>query len=378
MERGGASSCGGVRVPIWKQFLVLVLLGIVGAGGYEAYRTHLASETAASTSAGNREVPVEVALVERRRLSRTVEAVGSTRARQSIEIVPLASGRVEEIAFTPGQKVAAGQVLVRLDSDIERANLAEAEALLVEKDQAIERTRRLQRTNAVALAALEQVTAERAAAEAAVERTRRRLSDRVIRAPFSGVVGLTDVDLGARVDDETVLTTLDDLSEVEVEFSLPETLFSEIAAAQLVSARSAAFPRRIFHGRVAAIGSRIDAVSRSFRVRAIIPNPEGVLPSGMFMSLTLTLAEAEALVVPEEAVLVQAADTFVFVVEDGRAVRRKIVSGQRQDGLIAVTDGLTGEEAVVTRGLQRIRDGAQVRVLGDPLDTAQHDPAGSG
>ncbi|WP_325166428.1 efflux RND transporter periplasmic adaptor subunit [Thermohalobaculum xanthum] len=365
-------------MPIWKQFLVLVLLGIVGAGGYEAYRTHLASETAASTSAGNREVPVEVALVERRRLSRTVEAVGSTRARQSIEIVPLASGRVEEIAFTPGQKVAAGQVLVRLDSDIERANLAEAEALLVEKDQAIERTRRLQRTNAVALAALEQVTAERAAAEAAVERTRRRLSDRVIRAPFSGVVGLTDVDLGARVDDETVLTTLDDLSEVEVEFSLPETLFSEIAAAQLVSARSAAFPRRIFHGRVAAIGSRIDAVSRSFRVRAIIPNPEGVLPSGMFMSLTLTLAEAEALVVPEEAVLVQAADTFVFVVEDGRAVRRKIVSGQRQDGLIAVTDGLTGEEAVVTRGLQRIRDGAQVRVLGDPLDTAQHDPAGSG
>lgn len=355
-----------------------MLLGIVGAGGYEAYRTHFAPEPEAAASSGKREIPIEVSLVERRRLSRTVEAVGSTRARQSIEIVPLASGRVEEIAFTPGENVATGQVLVRLDDDIERANFAEAEALLIEKDQAIERTRRLQRTNAVALAALEQVTAERAAAEAAVERARRRLADRVIRAPFSGVVGLTDVDLGARVDDETVLTTLDDLSEVEVEFSLPETLFAEIAPAQLVAARSAAFPGRAFEGRVVAIGSRVDPVSRSFRVRAVVPNPEGVLPSGMFMSLTLTLAEAEALVVLEEAVLVQAADTFVFVVEDGRVVRRKIVTGQRQDGRIAVVQGLVGGETVVTRGLQRVRDGAPVKILGNALDTAQRDPAGNG
>ncbi|MDT8343604.1 MAG: efflux RND transporter periplasmic adaptor subunit, partial [Thermohalobaculum sp.] len=201
---------------------------------------------------------------------------------------------------------------------------------------------------------------------------------RVIRAPFAGVVGLTETDLGARIDDETVVTTLDDLTEVEVEFSLPETLFAEIAAGQTLAARSAAFPDRVFEGRVDTIGSRIDAVSRAFKVRAVIPNPEGVLPSGMFMSLTLTLAEAEALMVPEEAIVVQAAEVFVFVVANGRAERREVTTGQRQAGWIAVTAGLAPGEQVVTRGLQRVRDGVPVKVLGAALDTAARVPAGNG
>ncbi|MCL5778403.1 efflux RND transporter periplasmic adaptor subunit [Limibaculum sp. FT325] len=359
--------------------MVLGLLAAIGFGGYEGYRAHFAPHAGANGSDGKpRQIVVEVAPAEMRTMRRGVEAVGSTRARQSIEIVPLASGRVEEIAFAPGQPVEAGAVLIRLDDDIERANLAEAEALLIEKDQAVERTQRLQRTNAVALATLEQVIAERAAAEAAVDRARRRLADRVIRAPFAGVVGLTDIDLGARVDDEVVLTTLDDLTEVEVEFSLPETLFAEIAPGQPIEAASAAFPGRSFVGRVATIGSRVDPVSRAFRVRAVIPNPEGVLPSGMFMSLTLTLSEAEALVVPEEAIVVQAAQVYVFVVQDGQARRRAVTTGQRQGGRIAVTEGLAPGELVVVRGLQRVRDGSAVRIAGEDDDATARGPAGSG
>lgn len=374
-----SAAANEVRVAIWKQFVVLALLAAIGFGGYEGYRAHFAPHAGANGSDGKpRQIVVEVAPAEMRTMRRGVEAVGSTRARQSIEIVPLASGRVEEIAFAPGQPVEAGAVLIRLDDDIERANLAEAEALLIEKDQAVERTQRLQRTNAVALATLEQVIAERAAAEAAVDRARRRLADRVIRAPFAGVVGLTDIDLGARVDDEVVLTTLDDLTEVEVEFSLPETLFAEIAPGQPIEAASAAFPGRSFVGRVATIGSRVDPVSRAFRVRAVIPNPEGVLPSGMFMSLTLTLSEAEALVVPEEAIVVQAAQVYVFVVEDGQARRRAVTTGQRQGGRIAVTEGLAPGELVVVRGLQRVRDGSAVRIAGEDDDATARGPAGSG
>lgn len=352
-------------MSVWKQFLVLVALALMALGGYEGYRRYLAPpDEAAEGRARGREVAVEVAEASERRLPRTVEAVGTTRARQSIEVVPVTSGNVVEIAFTPGQHVSAGQVLVRLDDDIERANLTDAEAQLVERDQAVERAARLQQSNSVALATVEQVTAAKAAADAEVERARRKLADRAIRAPFDGVVGLSDIDLGARVDDETVLTTLDDLSEVEVQFSLPETLFAEIAPGQPIDARSAAFPERIFNGRVAHIDTRIDPVSRAFKVRAVIPNPEGILPSGMFMSLTLTLSESDALVVPEEAIVVQAAETFVFVVEDGRAARRTVATGQRRDGVVAVTDGLAAGETVLVRGLQRVRDGSAVKIVG--------------
>jgi membrane fusion protein (multidrug efflux system) len=351
---------------IWKQLLLILVLAGLAVGGYEGYRTHFAPrEEERSERKGSREIPVEVGQAERRILQRNVEAVGTTRARRSVEIVPLASGRVIEVAFRPGQHVGAGDVLLRLDDDIERANLAEAEALLVEQEQAVERGARLQLSNSIARATIEQITAAKAAADAAVDRARRRLADRVIRAPFAGVVGLSDVDVGARIDDDTVVTTLDDLNEVEIQFSLPETLFAEIASGQTISARSAAFPDRTFVGRVAHIDSRIDPVSRSFKARALVPNPDGLLPSGMFMSLTLTLSESEALVVPEEAIVVQAADTFVFVVEDGRAVRRAVTTGQRREGVVAVASGLEQGEVVVTRGLQRVRDGAAVKTIDD-------------
>jgi len=167
-----------------------------------------------------------------------------------------------------------------------------------------------------------------------------------------------------------VLTTLDDLTELEIEFSLPEMLFAEIRAGQAVSARSAAFPDRSFTGTVATIDSRIDPVSRAFRVRAVIPNPEGILPSGMFMFLTLTLSETEAVVVPEEAIIVQAAETYVFTVDGARAKRRTVVTGQRREGVVAILSGMLPGEAVVTRGTQRLRDGSEVKIIGEPETAA--------
>ncbi len=358
-------------MPVWKQLLVVLILAGLGFGGYQGYRAYLAPPAdAEADESGPRAASVETAAAERRRLARSVEAVGTTRARRSVEIVPLAPGRVVAVNFRPGAQVEAGEVLVELDADIERADLAEAEAMMAEKDQAVERARQLQASSSIARAQLEQVIAQAAAAKAARDRAQRHLADREIRAPFAGVVGLADIDAGARIEEGQAVARIDDLSEVEIEFSLPETLFAEINPGKAVAARSAAFPDQSFDGEVSAVDTRIDDVSRSFRVRAVVPNPEGALPAGMFMFLTLVLAEDEAVTVPEEAVIAQAAKTYVFVVGDGKAEKRAVSTGQRQDGRIAILDGLDEGEMVVTRGTQRLRDGEAVRVLNEPATAA--------
>ena len=351
-------------MPVWKQLLLICLLGGLGLGGYTLYGTYFPDDPPDPASRDTA-VPVELARAESRVLARTVEAVGTTRARQSVEMVPEAVGRVVEIAITPGTRIEKGTVLVRLDDAIQRADLAEARARVTEQSQALERALQLRETNAISQATLEDTTARLAEARAQLDRARRRLEERAIAAPFTGVVGLAEVDRGARVAPGDIITRLDDLSEVVVEFALPETLFAEARQGLAVAATSAAFPGRVFKGQIAAVDSRIDPVSRAFRARAVIPNPDSVLPAGMFMSLALTLSEARALVVPEEAIIFQAAETYVFTVEEGTARRARVATGQRRDGMVAIESGLEEGAQVVVRGLQRVRDGKAVTVLGD-------------
>ncbi|MDQ0315945.1 efflux RND transporter periplasmic adaptor subunit [Amorphus orientalis] len=359
---------------VFRQVLIVAVLAGLSLAGYEAYRTYgLPGQEAANGQGGGppqRAVSVEVAPADVATLTRQVEAVGTTRALRSIDIVPSAEGRITALQVQAGQEVADNAVIATIDDEIETATLSEAKASLEEKTQALERARTLIRSNTISQANLEQLRSEFAIAEAALARAERRLADRTVRAPFSGVVGILSVDLGARVDTDTVLTTLDDLSEVEIEFRLPETVYGQISQDQKVEATSAAFPDREFAGRVVAIDSRIDQASRSFRVRARIPNPDRTLPVGMFMRLDLSLTSREGVVVPEEALLVQGPATYLFVVEDGTAHRRKVETGKRQDGTVEITDGVDAGALVVSRGIQSLRDGAPVRVLNDPADAS--------
>ncbi len=351
-------------MSIFKQLVVIAVLGGLAYGGYGYWRdTYRAGAADEAAQRGPNPVTVEVAVAEMRVMQRTVEAVGTTRARRSIEIVPETDGRLVALDIAPGSHVKKGEVLARLDDAIERADLTEAEAVLKEQSDTLDRLRQLRETNAVSLAAVEEAVARRAEAQARVERALRRLEDRVITAPFDGVVGLTGHDVGARVTKGEVLARLDDLSEVEVEFGLPETVFAQVARGQRITAHAAAFPGRSFAGTIAAVDSRIDPVSRSFLTRAVVPNPDNTLPAGMFLSLTLVLDEAERIVVPEEAIVFQAAQTYVFVAEGGTARLRAVTTGQRREGVIAITSGLAVGEAVVVRGLQRVRDGSPLTII---------------
>lgn len=364
-----------------KQIGIIVLFAALLAGGYAGYAAYTAPGEGGADAArgGGRSAPaVEVAAAGLHLMETRLEAVGTTFALRAVEIVPAASGRVVAIEFQSGQHVAAGDVLARFDDDIERADLAEAEAKLDEAELALERARTLSQTNTISQASLEQLRAARTAARAGVDRALRRFADRTVIAPFAGVVGLRRVEVGARVDGDTLITTLDDLSRIEIEFALPETVFGRVMPGLRVNADSAAFPGRAFAGEVVAIDSRIDPNSRSFKVRAMVPNADLALPAGMFMHLSLTLDSGMALTVPEEAVTVEAGSTHLFVVEDGVAHRRAVQLGRREAGSVEITDGLGEDELIVVRGVQNLRDGTEVRAIGGDAapDAAPNDARG--
>jgi membrane fusion protein (multidrug efflux system) len=358
--------------------IAAVLMVALGAGGFLYHRSQADGEAVAAVGRGPGEVPVAIVPARAGTLRERIEAVGTTLARQAVDIVPLTSGRIAEIAFSPGARVEAGAVLVRLDDGAERAAVAEAQASLREAELALDRAKKLRANNTVAQATVDELQAAYSGARARLDGAQKRLADRTVKAPFTGIVGMRRVDVGARVDDATVLTTFDDLSEVEIEFSVPEIFFGQVRPGQPVAATSTAFPGRAFSGRIATIDTRIGQVSRAFRVRAVLPNPDLVLPAGMFMHVEVVLQERPAVLIPEEAVVAEGDQTFVFTVQDAHAERRVVRLGQRQAGTVEVLDGVEAGVAVVREGVQRLRDGAAVRVVDQPQDEVPPGRQGQG
>lgn len=355
-------------MSIIRQITVSLLLLAIAGGGYFLY-DHLTTGSAGPGAGRTAQaVGVEVARATLDLVRDRAEAVGTTLANQAIEVVPLASGRIAEIAFAPGQSVEAGTVLARLDDAIEKADLVEARAMMQEARAALERGRRLRASNNIAEATVVGLEAEAASAQARVDRAARRLEDRLVKAPFDGIVGIRRVDLGARVDTDTVITTLDDRSQMIVEFSLPEIFYGRVQPGLEVEASSASFADRSFAGSITSIDTRIDVAARAFRVRASLPNPDLLLPAGLFVLVDVTLGEREAVVVPEEAVTTEAGRSFVYVAAEGRGLRRGVTLGARTVGTVEIAQGLDAGELVVVRGLQRMRDGIAIdyAVPGEP------------
>ena len=353
-----------------KQVAVLVALAVIAAGGYFTWQEFSGTDSAdgAGAKRGGGGPAVETASAQFTDIETVVEAVGTTRAVRAVEVTPSASGRIKEIAFQAGQRVEDGAVLVRLDDEIERADLAEAEAQLLEARRALQRAQALKKSSATSQAAVEKAVVAQATAQADRDRAARRLRDKTVTAPFGGIVGFAQVEQGARIEPNDTVTTLDDLSTVEIDFSLPENLYGRITPGKTVVATATAFPGRSFTGTIERIDSRIDPVSRAFRARAIVANPDYTLPAGMFMHLTVVLDSRNALTVPEEAIMFEGDQAFAFVIDKAgeRMIARKrpMKLGQRSFGSVEIIDGVAEGEAVITRGVQKAKDGGPVRMGG--------------
>lgn len=355
----------------------VIVVGVVAAGAALAYtyRDSLPfvgqskTQTAVTQgSGGPPALPVETAPVRRMDILRIIEAVGTAQANEAVTITAKANGIVEKINFQEGQQVKAGAILVELEASESNAKISELRAARDGAKLAYDRAKALIESRSVAQARVDELAKAYEAAEARLTAERARFSDSVIRAPFNGKLGLRRVSLGALVRPGDAITTLDDTSVIKLEFDVPETVLGGVAIGNTVSAKASALPGRKFDGTVATVDSRIDPTSRAVKVRAVIPNNDDVIKPGMFMTVALTVGMMpNSLVIPEEALLAQGGEQFVYVISEGRATRTRVSVGQRLPGLAQILNGLRPEDQVAITGLQQLRDGMRVRPATPPM-----------
>jgi membrane fusion protein, multidrug efflux system len=319
-------------------------------------------------------------------ITETAESVGTTRALESVVITTRVSGIVEAVLFQEGQTVTRGQELVRFDMAERQAELEAARAAIetarAQREEVatrLERARALRTTGAGTDAQVSDLTGQLrtsdtniVAARARERAASARLDDLVLRAPFAGRVGVRSVSVGALVEPRAAVTTLDDLSQMRLDFSIPEALLSNLKEGAQLRTQTIAFGNRVFAGRVAVIDTRIDPVTRSVRMTGLIDNADNALRPGMFMNVTMDVAVRQnAVTIPEEALVGEGPRQIVFVVKDGRVERRQVRTGQRSTGRVEIAEGVAAGEMVIARGTQRVRHG--IPVTARPVSAA---PAG--
>lgn len=305
-------------------------------------------------------VPVIVTPVRLEENSATVRAVGTGEAIRTVTLYPRTAGEVVEVGFEPGQKVEAGQPIIRLDDAEEELAVRLAQVRISDARQLLQRYERAVRGGGVsatevdnARTTLEEARIQLAQAELALER-------RTVVAPFSGVVGFSSVEVGDRASETTAITTLDDLSSILIDFDVPEAVAGRLRIGGKVTATTWSFPGERFVGEVIALDSRIAAETRSLRVRARIVNLDDRLRTGMSFSVTLELPGDPFPSMPELALQWGREGAYVWLVRDGRAERVPVVVRRRTGGRVLAEGAIDEGALVVIEGVLRLRDGARV------------------
>jgi len=360
-----------------KKYALLAVLGMAVAGGSAWWMQRPtanapASAPAGGPSAGGQRVPaVEVAKVEAATLVDEAQSVGSLRSRQGVMLRPEVAGRVRSIEFTEGQRVSKGQLLVQLDDQLQSAQVAQARAEMSIAQANHKRNVELVAQNFISQRSVDESAAALDVAKAKHDLALATLQRLKIVAPFDGVTGLKQVNVGDYLKDGADIVNIEDIDAVLVDFRLPERFQSKIRAGQNAQLQVDALPGRPFTALVQAVDPLIDANGRSVGVRGCIDNRQRHLRPGMFARVNTVFAVREqALTVPEEALVPQGGRSFVVKVVPGEkpdtlvSQRVAVKTGVRQPGKVEITEGLELGDSVVVAGHQRLqKDGTAVRVV---------------
>jgi membrane fusion protein (multidrug efflux system) len=295
-----------------------------------------------------------------------IEALGTLRANESVLLTASVTETLTALHFDDGDRVEQDYILAEMTSAEEHALLEEAKALAAEAQRQYRRVKSLESQGTAAKSLLDERQREWQTARARLIAIESRLSDRLIKAPFSGVVGLRDISVGALVEPGDPITTLDDDSLMKLDLGVPSVYLAKLHPGMPIVATTRAFGAREFQGEVSGIDSRIDPVTRSVQVRALLPNPERLLKPGMLMQVTLRQDLRDTLVIPEAALQPYGREQFVLLAvpegEGYRVEKRQIRIGSRRPGEVEVLEGLQAGEWVITHGGIQVRPGQAVQI----------------
>lgn len=336
---------------------------VVGLGGWMLFSGGAKAPSERGRAQGGTR-PVVAAVVQKEIFSDRLEAIGTLYANESINVTAKTQGIIRSLDFDDGQTVKQGEQIAAIDAGEQDAALNVELANLEQQRKELERTMGLAKDSHVSQARVDEQVAALKKAEANVSAARVRSGDRRIIAPFSGIVGTRRISIGALVSPGTVVTTLDDISQVKLDFSIPETFISSLQPGLDIEAGASAYPGEIFKGKVMSVDSRVDPVTRAVGVRAVVDNTDLRLRPGMLMIVELIKDKRESLIVPEAALLPENDQQYVFTVgPDSVVTRLKVIIGRRRAGSVEVLDGLREGDLVVKEGLQDLRAGSKVVVL---------------
>lgn len=322
--------------------------------------------------------PVIVSEAKTDRFVDRVEALGTLRANETVILTAPVTDTISAIRFDDGQRVEAGTILAELSNRQEKAELEEARATLSEAERQYERVKPLAERGSSPATILDERRRQFETAKARLEAIEARLSDRLIKAPFAGVVGLRNISVGALVTPGDVITRLSDDSVMKLDFTVPATYLSDLRAGLPIVAKARALASRTFKGTVSSLDARIDAATRSITVRALLQNPDRVLKPGLLMTVELLKNPRDAIVIAEEALIPLGRDNYVLIIDKSSgkpiAKRVRVEVGARRPGDVEILSGVSPGDLVVTHGTLRARPGQQVSITAiekgdEPLDT---------
>ncbi|PLC50377.1 efflux transporter periplasmic adaptor subunit [Pollutimonas subterranea] len=353
-------------------FVLILATGIaLGVGGARWLADRDANSLRAATKtdgasvvvAAPKKIAVQVEPVKQVPWERGVSAVGSLRSRDSVMLRPEVTGRIAEINFDEGGKVLKGQVLVRLDDSVVKAQLQQAQANLSLASSQYRRAVELTKQGFISQQARDESASQLKVQQAAAALAKAHLDKTAIRAPFDGLIGLRNVSVGDYVSPGIDLVPIESIDPLNVDFRVPEQFLGQVREGIKLALRFDALPGQTREGVVGAISPLVDVGGRSILLRADVPNADGALRPGMFARVQLQFANDQALVVPEAALAPSGQSQYVFRLVDGHVNRVEVNIGQRRAGQVEVINGLHEGDQIVVSGLQKVSDGAAVEAL---------------
>lgn len=297
--------------------------------------------------------------------NRVFEAVGTGRARHSVEIYPSVAEEVTEVYFKAGDRVEKGEVLVQLDDREEKLAVRLAEVKLKDSRSLLNRYEQAVKEGAVPESEVDSARADVESARVALDQAKLSLKHRKVIAPFAGIVGISRVDPGDRIDTDTMITGLDDREIIYVDFEVPEALAGALQEDQTVTATTPAYPGMTFSGHISALESRIDPERRTIMARASIENSNDMLRPGMSFTTRWETKGSQYPTVPEIALQWGKEGSFVWIVRGGKAEKVPTSVVARTAGKVLLKADIAEGEPVVVEGLERVDEGSRITILGN-------------